>query len=91
MFDLSQVILFELRSAGDRLWESVACDRGSGRWIVYANLRPGALGTPEPGFAESARVLRNVLDTRLSAKDWIAAVLCGDRVSCTIRPEPQDR
>ena len=87
MFDLSQLILFELRSAGDRLWESVACDRGSGRWIVYANLRPGAPGTPEPDFAESARVLRNVLDTRLSAKDWIAAVLCGDRVSCTICPE----
>lgn len=87
MFDLSQLILFELRSAGDRLWESVACDRGSDRWIVYANLRPGAPEAAEPSFAESAQILRTVLDNRLSARDWIATVLCGDRVSCTIRPE----
>jgi hypothetical protein len=90
MFDLSQLIMFELRSAGDRLWESVACDRGQDRWIVYANLRPGAPGTRQPDFAESARILRNVLDNRLSAKDWIAAVLCGDRVSCTIRPDSHE-
>src|ERR1044071_3861576 len=69
MFDLSQLILFELRSAGGRLWESVACDRSSDRWIVYANLRPGAPEAAGPSFAESAQILRTVLDNRLSAKD----------------------
>jgi hypothetical protein len=90
MFDLSQLIVFELRSAGDRLWDSVACDRGSGRWIVYANLRSAVAGGAEPGFGESARILKDVLDNRLSAKDWIAAVLCGDRVSYTITPNAGD-
>jgi hypothetical protein len=84
MFDVSQVIVFELQSAGGRLWESVECDRGGDRWIVYANLRPHSEADGE--LAESARIIRSVLDNRLSSRDWIAAVLCGDRVSYTITP-----
>ncbi len=85
MFDVAQLIVFELQSAGGSLWQSVACDRGQDRWIVYANLRPHT--ATEPELIESARILETVLDNRLSAKDWIAAVLCGDRVSYTITPK----
>ena len=31
--------------------------------------------------------MRRVLENRLSARDWIAAVLCGERLSYTIRPD----
>jgi hypothetical protein len=93
MIDVAQLVEFELLSAGGRLWKSVACDGARGRWVVYASLRasePGAdRGMPvaPAAFAESAEILKRVLESRLNARDWIAAVLCGERLSCTIRPD----
>ena len=94
MIDVVQLVEFELLSAGGRLWKSVVCDGTRGRWVVYASLRasepdaPAARGAPiaPAAFAESAEILRRVLDDRLNTRDWIAAVLCGGRLSCTIRP-----
>jgi hypothetical protein len=98
MIDVAQLVEFELLSAGGRLWKSVECDGTRGRWVVYANLRasesdgtcePDAASEPipHPAFAESAEILKRVLDNRLNARDWIAAVLCGERLSYTIRPD----
>lgn len=86
MIDVPRLVVFELSSAGARLWSSVRCDRFAGRWVVYADLRPER-DAAEPAFAESARIIRRVLDNRLSARDWIAAVLCGARVSFTVKPD----
>ena len=94
MIDVAQLVEFELLSAGGRLWKSVACDGTRGRWVVYANLRAGESDERretdgaafESAFAESAKILKRVLDDRLNARDWVAAVLCGERLSCTIRP-----
>ena len=98
MVDVAQLVEFELLSAGGRLWQSVACDATHGRWVVYANLRPsgpdegcdpdagGGAPIAPAAFTESVEILRRVLDDRLNARDWIAAVLCGGRLSCTIRP-----
>jgi hypothetical protein len=95
MIDVAQLVEFELLSAGGRLWKSVACDGTRGRWVVYASLRASEPGecqetgraTVGPAaFAESAEILKRVLDDRLNARDWVAAVLCGERLSCTIRP-----
>jgi hypothetical protein len=30
--------------------------------------------------------LRSVLHSRVTARDWVAVVLCGDRISYTVRP-----
>ena len=103
MIDVAQLVEFELLSAGGRLWTSVECDGTRGRWVVYANLRAsepeGARRraaseadaaterVPDPAFAESAEILRRVLDNRLNARDWIAAVLYGERLSYTIRSD----
>lgn len=99
MIDVAQLVEFELLSAGGRLWKSVACDGARGRWVVYASLRVGGPdadrdadadrgGSVAPAvFAESAEILKRVLESRLNARDWIAAVLCGERLSCTIRPD----
>jgi len=98
MIDVARLVEFELLSAGGRLWTSVACDGTRGRWIVYANLRASepdrgheldaerGVSAAPAAFAESAEILKRVLDERLNARDWIAAVLCGERLSCTIRP-----
>ena len=96
MIDVAQLVEFELLSAGGRLWKSVECDGTRGRWIVYANLKPArdALEpdnsrgpSARPEFAESAEIIRRVLDNRLNARDWIAAVLWGERLSYTIRSD----
>jgi hypothetical protein len=96
MIDVAQLVEFELLSAGGRLWKSVECDGTRGRWVVYANLKAARdAGEPDnarglraqPVFAESAEIIRRVLDNRLNARDWIAAVLCGERLSYTIRPD----
>jgi len=94
MIDVAQLVEFELLSQGSRLWESVECDDTRGRWIVYANLKPvpdarehaDARGLDaQPVLVESAEIIRRVLDNRLNTRDWIAAVLWGGRLSCTIR------
>jgi hypothetical protein len=92
MIDVAQLVAFELLSAGGRLWTSVDCDGSRGRWIVYANLRSSESGVGSeqataPAFSESAAIIKRVLGNRLNARDWIAAVLCGERLSCTIRPD----
>lgn len=86
MVSIPQLINFELLSAGSSLWSTVECDRRHDRWVVYANLRPVEGGTEE-AFSKSERLLKDVLDRRLSARDWLAVVLCGDRVSHTVRPD----
>jgi hypothetical protein len=86
MISIPQLIGFELLSAGFSLWSKVECGREHDRWVVYANLR-SADDDPERALAESERILRRVLDTRLSARDWMAVVLCGGRVSHTVRPD----
>lgn len=85
MISIPQLIGFELLSAGGSLWSAIECDREHDRWVVYASLRPAEGGT-EWALAESERLLRDVLDRRLSARDWVAVVLCGDRVSHTVKP-----
>jgi hypothetical protein len=89
---LAQVVEFELLSAGSRLWKSVRCDGSRGRWIVYANLKVGESGeglqcATRRSFADSAAIIRRVLGERLNARDWIGVVLCGERLSFTIRPD----
>ena len=86
MIDVPQLVVFELSSAGARLWSSVRCDRDGDRWVVYANLR-AERDPAEPALAESARIFKRVLNNRLRARDWIAAVLCGGRVSYTVTPD----
>ena len=97
MIDVARLVEFELLSTGGRLWKSVECDGSRGRFLVYANLNAsdtvtgsGHVDAAEPAaaprFAESAAIIRRVLESRLTARDWIAAVLCGDRLSYTIRP-----
>jgi len=94
MIDVARLIEFELLSAGGQLWKSVACDDTRGRWVVYADLKASeARGAHEASrlvaqtaFVESAEILRRVLENRLNARDWIAAVLSGERLSYTIRP-----
>jgi len=96
MIDVARLIEFELLSAGGRLWKSVECDDTRGRWVVYADLKAidgdgraaadASWLAAQTAFVESAEILRRVLDTRLNARDWIAAVLCGERLSYTIRP-----
>ena len=95
MIDVAKLVEFELLSAGGRLFKSVACDGTRGRWVVYANLHASEADERQlidravvesAAFAESAKILKRVLDDRLNARDWVAAVLYGERLSCTIRP-----
>ena len=86
MIDIPQLIGFELLSAGGSLWSSVEFDRKHDRWIVYASLRTEE-GRTEHALVESERLLRDVLDRRLCARDWLAVVLCGGRVTHTVRPD----
>ena len=97
MIDVARLIEFELLSAGGRLWKSVECDDARGRWVVYADLKASEARdgradadanrlAAQTAFVESAEILRRVLDNRLNARDWIAAVRCGERLSYTIRP-----
>ena len=86
MIDVPRVLVFELLSAGGRLWSSVRCDRNADRWVVYADLRPERTAAELP-LAESATIIRKVLNGRLSGRDWIAAVLCGGRLSFTVTPD----
>lgn len=92
MIDLKHLVEFELLSAGNRLWKSVQCHASRGRWIVYASLKLGESGAGlESGarhaFRDSAAIIKRVLGDRLNARDWIAVVLCGERLSHTIRPD----
>ena len=86
MISLSAVVKFELLSLGSGLWSSVKCVRRQNRLIVYATLRDEPHSTD--AFRDSERVLRSVLHSRVIARDWVAVVLCGDRVSYTLRPRP---
>jgi hypothetical protein len=86
MIDVPRLVVFELSSAGGRLWSSVRCDRRAGRWVIYTHLR-SERDTAGPAFAESARIIKSVLNNRLGARDWIAAVLCAGRVSFTVKPD----
>jgi hypothetical protein len=98
MIDVARLVEFELLSEGGGLWASVACTAAHGRWVVYANLRSSRAddieladdadeAVAQPAFVESAEIIRRVLDNRLSARDWIAAVLRGERLSYTIGPD----
>lgn len=86
MIALPADVKSELLTLGSALWSSVKCVHRHNRLIVYATLRD------EPGsadaFRDSERVLRRVLHSRVIARDWVAVVLCGDRVSYTLRPRP---
>jgi hypothetical protein len=86
MFSLPTVVQFELLSLGSSLWSSVKCVHRRDRVVVYATMR----NEPRSGdaFRDSERILRRVLQARLIARDWVAVVLCGDRVSYTVRPRP---
>ncbi len=86
MISIPQLINFELQSAGGALWSAVECDRKYDRWVVSANLR-SADGSAARAIAESERLLKDVLDRRLRDRDWLAVVLCGGRVSHTVRPD----
>ncbi len=86
MVSLPAVVKFELLSLGSSLWSSVKCVHRHNRLIVYATLRDEAHSANS--FRDSERVLRNVLHSRVIARDWVAVVLCGDRVSYTVRPRP---
>ena len=84
MVSLPAVVKFELLSLGTSLWSSVKCVHRHNRLIVYATLRDEPHSAD--AFRDSERVLRSVLRSRVSARDWVAVVLCGDRVSYTVRP-----
>ena len=84
MVSLPTVVQFELLSVGASLWSSVKCVRRQDRLIVYATMR--SRPSSADAFRDSERLLRRVLHSRLVARDWVAVVLCGDRVSYTVRP-----
>jgi len=84
MVSLPAVVKFELLSLGSSLWSSVKCVHRQNRLVVYATLRE-APHSPD-AFRDSERVLRTVLHSRVIARDWVAVVLCGDRISYTVRP-----
>ena len=84
MISLPAVVTFELLSLGSSLWSSVRCVHRHNRLVVYATLRQEP-GSPD-AFRDSERLLRSVLHSRVIARDWVAVVLCGDRVSYTVRP-----
>jgi hypothetical protein len=84
MVSLPAVVKFELLSLGSALWSSVKCVHRHNRLIVYATLRDEPRSAD--AFRDSERVLRSVLHSRVIARDWVAVVLCGDRVSYTVRP-----
>jgi hypothetical protein len=86
MVSLPAVLKFELLSLGSRLWSSVKCVHRHNRLVVYATLRNEPHSAD--AFRDSERVLRSVLHSRVIARDWVAVVLCGDRVSYTVRPRP---
>ncbi len=86
MVSLPAVVKFELLSLGSALWSSVKCVHRQKRLIVYATLRDEP-HSPD-AFRDSERVLRSVLHSRVTARDWVAVVLCGDRISYTVRPRP---
>ena len=85
MVKLSDVVAFELMSSGGELWRSVRLDQRHERWIVYMSLRDELARSADDVFRESEAILRDVLRARLTAHDWLAVVLCGDRLSRTIR------
>jgi hypothetical protein len=84
MISLPAVVKFELLSLGSSLWSSVKCVHRQNRLIVYATLRNEPHSSN--AFRDSERVLRSVLHSRVTARDWVAVVLCGDRISYTVRP-----
>jgi len=86
MVSLPAFVKFELLSLGSALWSSVKCVHRHNRLIVYATLRDEPRSAD--AFRDSERVLRSVLHSRVIARDWVAVVLCGDRVSYTVRPRP---
>ncbi len=86
MISLPAVVKFELLSLGGALWSSVKCVHQRSRLVVYATLRDKP--NSADAFRDSERVLRSVLHSRVIARDWVAVVLCGDRVSYTVRPPP---
>ena len=86
MVSLPAFVKFELLSLGSSLWSSVKCVHRHNRLIVYATLRDEPHSAD--AFGASERVLRSVLHCRVIARDWVAVVLCGDRVSYTVRPRP---
>jgi hypothetical protein len=84
MVSLRTVVQFELLSLGNRLWSAVKCVHRHDRLVVYATMRSEPHSSD--AFRDSERILRSVLHNRLMARDWVAVVLCGDRVSYTVRP-----
>jgi hypothetical protein len=71
-------------SSGAALWASVKLDQRRERWIVYTSLRGELERSADDAFRESETILRDVLRVRLTAHNWVAVVLCGNRLSHTI-------